>query len=229
MCLKRDRIASGKQTSPPSQKCGPILRRRTTNCPEPMSEKQINDIAAKIEARFPIMTSQDAKPHPMSVPWSIAELAYSVYAERYGASQSLERLAERGGFGACEMDMFLPDWRERCSEIQALAAEVKRLTDAMEFIGVTFEGDDLKIQPSRKAKWARAQLAMDNVRIENLESEAKRLTDENARLREGLEHYSRESNWTVCDTDARNDRHYRYGHRTDGYDYARKILGGSND
>lgn len=69
------------------------------------------------ECPFPIIPyssrEQGKGPHPMSVPWRIAELAYSVYASRYGRSQSLERLAERGGFHAGEMDMLLPDWRER--------------------------------------------------------------------------------------------------------------------
>lgn len=63
---------------------------------------------------FPIQSERGAKPHPLRIPWHIAELAYSVYSGRYGRGQSLERLAERGGFGPGEMDMFLPDWRERC-------------------------------------------------------------------------------------------------------------------
>ena len=79
------------------------------------------------ERLFPIIpyTSRDKHkgPHPMRVPWSIAELAYSVYASRYGRSQSLERLAERGGFHAGEMDDLLPDWRERCSAIDAATAD----------------------------------------------------------------------------------------------------------
>jgi hypothetical protein len=82
--------------------------------------------AAKIPKLFPIQRDYDRrnppKPHPTKIPWSIAELAYSVYSHRYGRDQSLERLAQRGGFGAGEMDMFLPDWRERCSEIASLTA-----------------------------------------------------------------------------------------------------------
>ena len=38
-----------------------------------------------------------------TVPWSVAEEAYKVYAARYGTQQSLDRLAERGGFGAREL------------------------------------------------------------------------------------------------------------------------------
>ena len=57
----------------------------------------------------------EARPHPMKIPWHVAELAYTVYVRDHGGrGQSLERVAERGGFYASEMDMFLPDWRERC-------------------------------------------------------------------------------------------------------------------
>jgi hypothetical protein len=76
---------------------------------------------------FPVMRQRDAKPHPMHIPWSVAELAYSVYARRYGTSQSLSRLAERGGFAPSELDDYLPDWRERCSEVAALKKEIKQL------------------------------------------------------------------------------------------------------
>lgn len=42
--------------------------------------------------------------HPVStIPWWLAEIAYEFYAERYGRQQSLERLAERGGFGREEL------------------------------------------------------------------------------------------------------------------------------
>ncbi len=67
--------------------------------------------------RFPIIPNRERdvtiEPHPMTVSWSVAGLAYSVYSARHGDEQSLERMAERGGFHAAEMDMFLPDWRDR--------------------------------------------------------------------------------------------------------------------
>lgn len=34
-----------------------------------------------------------------TVPWWLAEIAYKQYAKLFGTRQSLERLAERGGFG----------------------------------------------------------------------------------------------------------------------------------
>lgn len=67
---------------------------------------------------FPIQSERKAKPHHLNIPWSVAELAYSVYSARYGREQSLERLAERGGFYPSEMDELLPDWRNRCDLIE---------------------------------------------------------------------------------------------------------------
>ena len=67
-------------------------------------------------ARFPIMVSYAkgaaAGDPPLWIPWRIAELAYAAYSSRFGTDQTLERLAERGGFGAGEMDALLPGWRD---------------------------------------------------------------------------------------------------------------------
>ena len=68
--------------------------------------------------KFPIQTDRNAKPYPTEIPWYVADLAYSAYSARYGREQSLERLAERGGFSPSEMDDFLPDWRERCDVLR---------------------------------------------------------------------------------------------------------------
>ena len=81
---------------------------------------------------FPVQKSRRyGKPHPTSIPWSVAELAYS----QYHHDQSLERLAERGGFGPGEMDMYCPDWIERCDRItklEATNAELEaQLTEAL--------------------------------------------------------------------------------------------------
>ena len=37
------------------------------------------------------------------IPWWLAEIAYEHYVELFGTQQSLERLAERGGFGREEL------------------------------------------------------------------------------------------------------------------------------
>lgn len=66
------------------------------------------------ERRFPLLVNQkdiDAG-IPRTIPWSLAERAYIDYSRRYGTNQSLERLAERGGFGPTELDEHVPGWRE---------------------------------------------------------------------------------------------------------------------
>ena len=40
---------------------------------------------------------------PCTIPRWLAEVAYEVYAERFGDDQSLDRIAERGGFGRMEL------------------------------------------------------------------------------------------------------------------------------
>lgn len=65
--------------------------------------------------RFPLLLSyrQQRAGEAESIPWALAEEAYVVYCKRYGGSgQSLERVAERGGFGPGEMDLFRPGWRD---------------------------------------------------------------------------------------------------------------------
>ena len=56
------------------------------------------------EKRFPILNED------WDIPWSVAEKVYEGYVIRYGTKQTLERIAERGGFGKNELDMFLPCW-----------------------------------------------------------------------------------------------------------------------
>ncbi|CAM3463382.1 hypothetical protein COSO111634_16555 [Corallococcus soli] len=63
---------------------------------------------------FPLLLSPEERKAglPRSIPWSLAERAYADYSRRYGTSQSLERLAERGGFGPTELDVHVPGWRK---------------------------------------------------------------------------------------------------------------------
>ena len=47
----------------------------------------------------------------------MAERAYVVYCGRYsGGGQTLERVAQRGGFHVGEMDLFMPGWRDELKE-----------------------------------------------------------------------------------------------------------------
>jgi len=53
--------------------------------------------------RFPIQ-------HGLTISWEAAERAYLYYCKSCGGSQSLERLAERGGFGLFEYALFWHRW-----------------------------------------------------------------------------------------------------------------------
>lgn len=105
---------------------------------------------------FPIQTQRDAKPHPLLIPWSVAEKAYSVYAGRYGKSQSLQTLADRGGFGPGEMDLFHPTWREECAEIASLnerLTQLEYIARTAILVGYSYRDDD------RTDEWFTAELA----------------------------------------------------------------------
>lgn len=54
---------------------------------------------------FPIQAGY--KVPATQIPWWLAEVAYKRYAQLYGNQQSLERLAERGGFGRQELLILL--------------------------------------------------------------------------------------------------------------------------
>ena len=57
----------------------------------------------------------DQRYHKQShIPWWLAEEAYKIYKKNYCNDQSLERLAERGGFGRSELIMLLSEinWGE---------------------------------------------------------------------------------------------------------------------
>ncbi|NOK05810.1 MULTISPECIES: hypothetical protein [Myxococcus] len=81
---------------------------------------------------FPLMAERKAKPGPLRIPWPVAERAWSAYVQRCGTSQSLECIAERGGFGWVEMDTLLPEWRELTDEWKALATENAELKAEVE-------------------------------------------------------------------------------------------------
>lgn len=84
------------------------------------------------EKLFPLQVDRGAPAGPLSIPWSVAEVAYGEYARRYGTGQSLDELARRGGFGWGEMDLFHPRWREEAGELARLRAQRADLLAACE-------------------------------------------------------------------------------------------------
>lgn len=71
------------------------------------------------DRRFPLLGGRG------SIPWSIAEEAYAEYARLYGSTQSLERLAQRGGFAPEELDELRPGWRPVAARISALETALR--------------------------------------------------------------------------------------------------------
>lgn len=62
----------------------------------------------EIKKRFPLQAYEYlSRRDPITIPWKFAEEAYKEYSEQYGKNQTLERLSERGGFGAEEIIMLL--------------------------------------------------------------------------------------------------------------------------
>lgn len=69
------------------------------------------------------MLSKSRKLFPMldgpSIPWENAENIYFVYCELFGNAQTLERLAERGGFAYAELPLFVDELEKRRGRLQA--------------------------------------------------------------------------------------------------------------
>ena len=58
------------------------------------------------EKRFPMQDGPD-------IDWTTAEKIYEIYRKLYGTTQSLERLAERGGFGWEEVALLVKELKRR--------------------------------------------------------------------------------------------------------------------
>jgi len=121
-------------------------------------ESQPSAPPAVVERLFPIQSQSGAAPHPTRIPWRIADLAYSMRSGKYGRWQSLERLAERGGFCPNEMDEFVPGWREMCSPsppalVEALVEALRELVskaDCAVSCAEHFDDDDSRVLVRRR-------------------------------------------------------------------------------
>jgi hypothetical protein len=61
--------------------------------------------------RFPMQAGQGC-PGP-TIDWQAAEEIYKMYSKLYGTSQSLEMLADRGGFGWSEVEIITKEYKKR--------------------------------------------------------------------------------------------------------------------
>jgi hypothetical protein len=68
--------------------------------------------------------------HGPAIPWELAETIYKGYAKLHGTQQSLERMAERGGFGWGEVQVIFAELKKRYPdtwrELQAGNTSVNR-------------------------------------------------------------------------------------------------------
>ncbi len=85
------------------------------------------------ERRFPIAGDPHGRigirPETTHIPWWLAELAYQDYSKRFGTRQSLERLAERGGFSRWELISHLSGDDERADKMVPTRRNTKDVND----------------------------------------------------------------------------------------------------
>ena len=81
------------------------------------------ELLKQAEKMFPVINS-DIK----HIPWSVAQRARH---KGLWSCQTLERLAERGGFNEEELNRFYPAWRLECAELETLKARIKTLADEL--------------------------------------------------------------------------------------------------
>ena len=112
---------------------------------------------------FPIQNSgfaaRDSRPGPARVPWAVGEKAYDAYARIYGKSQSMERMAERGGFSLGEMDEFYPAWREAVDAVLAWQQRATAAESALAALREQAERDAKVVAAATQLHWAEVSSA----------------------------------------------------------------------
>lgn len=68
---------------------------------------RVNGVWRDERFNVPMVTAPIQTARETDVPWDVAAEAYKEYAAQHGTEQSLERLCERGGFGASELAILL--------------------------------------------------------------------------------------------------------------------------
>ncbi len=76
------------------------------------------------------------------IPWSMHLRAYDAYCKLYGPQKALIEGWCRGGFGTCELDKFIPGWREEISVLSQLKADVAACRDSARDLRTLYECAD---------------------------------------------------------------------------------------
>jgi hypothetical protein len=104
----------------------------------------------------------------------VADRAWATYSGRYGRDQSVERLAERGGFSWGEMDDLFPGWRDETCRWRELEREnaslLNRVAD-LTAVGNTYKADAERLARERDDFVDRVTVA--EVACEQAESRAR--------------------------------------------------------
>ena len=100
------------------------------------------------------------------IPWSLHLEAYDAYCKRYGRQEALIDLEGRncrGGFGVNELDMLIPGWREKLSELTRLNKLLDaRLADRQKLLDARL-ADRQKLLDARLADMQKLQLLVAKV------------------------------------------------------------------
>ncbi len=96
--------------------------------------REFNRNKSKVSPYFNMDNFPIHSDNGITIPWSVAEQAFLGYVKKYGQGQTLERIAERGGFGVEELDEFHPEWREHIR----LREENERLKELLTNAGIAF-------------------------------------------------------------------------------------------
>lgn len=94
-------------------------------------ERKLDEARANVERLQDKQKMAPVQGYSAGIPWSLHRRAWDAYAARCGRDQSPERIAERGGFGTGELDMFVPGWRDEVSEIKRLRGALQVIADRM--------------------------------------------------------------------------------------------------
>ena len=91
--------------------------------------KEVEKLRVELANAYEKVKSDLARRAPVQgysagIPWEMHLRAYDVYCKRFCPQEALITGGCRGGFGVCELDEFIPGWREELSELVKLRTDL---------------------------------------------------------------------------------------------------------
>ncbi len=91
--------------------------------------KACQEVIADLRSRpFPILGNLG------HISWALADEAYPAYSEDGGRGQTIERMAQRGGWSPGELDEYRPGWRPVEQKIRGLTEWIDQATQLLRTI-----------------------------------------------------------------------------------------------